>query len=127
MPIRRLAPKDTIHAWCHYCVQSRMDSDVQNCGGQLVHATGKPCPFFPYRMGKRPPMKVFRHFCLECMRGSSLLVRECDNGECPMHLFRFGKNPNLKGASKERMDTIRSPGSLFSPVKNDEKAISGSK
>jgi len=117
----RRTPKETLHNWCHYCIQDRRDSEVENCGGHLVYATGQPCPFFPYRMGKRPPMKVFRQFCLECMGGSSTLVRECENEYCPM-LPYWGK-----GAGKERMDAIRSPGSLFSPVKKDEKAISGSK
>jgi len=127
MQTRRLTPKETIHHTCHVCIQSRLDSVVENCGGQWVYATGQPCPFFPYRMGKRPPMKAFRQFCLECLGGSSPLVRECNKGDCPMHPFRFGKNPNVKGAGKERMDAIRSPGSLFSPVKTDEKPISGSK
>jgi hypothetical protein len=119
MQIKRLTPKETIHSHCHACIQSRLDSEVSNCGGQLVYSTGKPCPFYPCRMGKRPPMKVFRQLCLECMGGSSLLVRECENEDCPMHSYRFGKNPNVKGAGKERMDAIRSPGSLFSPVKKD--------
>jgi hypothetical protein len=121
MQTKRLTPKETLHAWCHYCIQDRRDSEVENCGGHLVYATGKPCPFFPYRMGKRPPMKVFRQFCLECMGGSFPLVKECEKEDCPMHPYRFGKNPNVRGAGKERMDAIRSPGSLFSPVKMNEK------
>ncbi|HQI97802.1 MAG TPA: hypothetical protein PK575_13935 [Syntrophorhabdus sp.] len=117
MQTKRLTPKETVHAWCHYCIQSRSDADVQNCGGQLVYATGKPCPFFPFRMGKRPPTKVFRQFCLECMGGSSLLVRECAKDDCPMHPYRFGKNPFIRGGSKDQMNAIRSPGTLFSPAK----------
>jgi len=122
----RRTPKETIHNFCHYCIKSRSDAEVENCGGQLVYATGRPCPFFPYRMGKRSPLKVFRQFCLECMGGSSALVRECDKEDCPMHSYRFGKNPFIKGADKERMDAIRSPGSLFAPVGMNEKTMSGS-
>ena len=93
MQSRRLTPKETVHHFCHVCVQSRLESEVENCGGQLVYATGKTCPFFPYRLGKRLPIKVFRQFCLECMGGSSVLVRECEKDDCPMHSYRFGKNP----------------------------------
>lgn len=124
MQTRRLTPKETIHAWCHYCIQSRSDTDVQNCGGQTVYATGKPCQFFPYRQGKRIQAKLLRQFCLACMGGSSSLVRECEKEDCSMHLYRFGKNPNVKGAGKERMDAIRSPGTLFSPVKTHKKQLS---
>ena len=115
--IRRLTPKETVHAWCHYCIQSRLDSEVENCGGQLVYATGRPCPFFPYRMGMRPPMKIFRQFCLECMGGSSKFVAECETNDCLMHPYRFGKNPYRKGASKDRMSQIRHPGTTFSTAK----------
>ena len=127
MQTRRLTPKETVHAWCHYCIQSRLDSEVENCGGQLVYATGKPCPFFPYRMGMRPPMKVFRQFCLECMGGSSALVRECEKGDCPMHSYRFGKNPFIKGANRERMASIRPPRGTFSPVKTPQERFSPSR
>jgi len=116
--IHKKTPKQTIHAWCHSsCIQSRLESEVENCGGHLVYATGKPCRFFAYRMNKRPPMKVFRQFCLECMGGSSALVRECETDECQMHLYRFGKNPSIKGANRERMNAIRPPGTLFPTVK----------
>ena len=36
-----MTPKETLHAWCHYCIQDRRDSEVLNCGGQLVYATGR--------------------------------------------------------------------------------------
>ena len=124
MQTRRLTPKETIHHYCHACIQSRLASEVENCGGQLVYATGKPCPFFPYRMVTRPPMKVFRQFCLEYMEGSSTLVRECDNEDCRMHLYRFGKNPSIKGADRERMASIRLPGSTFSTVKTHKNQLS---
>lgn len=71
-------------------------------------------------------MRAFRHFCLECMGGSPLLVRECDKGDCPIHPYRFGKNPNRKGASKEQMTAIRPPETLFSTDKSAQKRFEGS-
>ena len=91
-------PKQTVHNWCHYCVQSRSDKDVEGCGGYVVYATGRPCPFYEYRMGdKRISVKVFRQFCLECMGGRKDFVSECDTISCPMHPYRMAKNPALRG------------------------------
>jgi hypothetical protein len=105
------SPAQTIQAHCHYCVQSRKDSDVENCTGHLVFASGKPCPFYEYRMGgKRPSVKVMRKFCLECEGDSKEAVKECSIGDCLIHPFRFGKNPARagKGQSAVQMASIRS-------------------
>jgi hypothetical protein len=32
----RKSPSRTIRSYCHYCVQSRKDSEVENCTGQIV-------------------------------------------------------------------------------------------
>jgi hypothetical protein len=103
------SPQQTIQTYCHFCVQSRSDADVENCTGYIVYATGKPCPFYEYRMGhKRPSVKVMRRFCLQCMIGSATLVRECETKDCLIHPYRMGKNPARagKGASRERMIEI---------------------
>ena len=108
--LKKLPPKQTVHNWCHYCVQSRVDKDVENCTGYLVYATGQPCPFYEYRMGdKRISVKVFRKFCLECMGGSSCMVAECDKVNCPMHLYRFGKNPARSGVGGQWLKGNRTP------------------
>lgn len=105
------APSRTLHAQCHYCVQSRSDADVENCTGHIVFDTGKPCPFYEYRMGnKRPSVKVMRKYCLECMGGSKEAVKECETEDCLIHPYRFGKNPARagKGQSAVQMASIRS-------------------
>ena len=106
---KRKSPSRTIRAHCHYCVQSRKDFEVENCTGHIVFATGKPCPFYEYRTGnKRPPIKVMRKFCLECMGGSKVAIKECSTIDCLIHHFRFGKNPARigTGANKVRMYEI---------------------
>lgn len=71
-------PTETIRAQCHYCVQSRSDSDVENCTGYIVFAIGKPYAFYQYcTSGKRVSVKVMRQFCLDCMGGSIEAVKEC--------------------------------------------------
>ncbi|OPY93346.1 MAG: hypothetical protein A4E73_00203 [Syntrophaceae bacterium PtaU1.Bin231] len=96
-----------MRAWCSNCVQSTRRGEIQKCGGYLVLATGKPCPFYEYRLGgKRVKLNAFRQACLLCMGGSPSLVRECE-ANCLLHPFRMGKNPNIRGASKERMRAIR--------------------
>ena len=109
--ISHRSPSRTLHAQCHYCVQSRSDADVENCTGHIVFATGKPCPFYVYRMGnKRPSVKVMRKYCLECMGGSKAAVKECETEDCLIHPYRFGKNPARagKGQSAAQMASLRS-------------------
>jgi len=113
----RKSPSQTIRAHCHYCVQNRKDSEVENCTGHNVFATGKPCPFYEYRMGKkRPSVKVLRQFCLDCMGGNKAAVKECETGDCLIYPFRFGKNPMLagKGKSPDEMSKIRAMRRPFS-------------
>ena len=100
-------PSETLRAWCSNCVQSTRRAEIRKCGGYLVFATGKPCPFYEYRLGgKRVNIRAFRQACLLCMNGSVSLIRDCE-ASCLLHPFRLGKNPNIRGASKERMSVIR--------------------
>lgn len=119
-----LTPSQAVHEFCHYCVQCRLDSEIENCTGYIVYATGKPCPLYPYRMGKRPPLKIIKLQCRECMGGSFQFVRECETIDCLVHPFRFGKNPAMQGTNREQMARIRHPDTLFSTVKNPKKRLS---
>lgn len=51
-----------------------------------------------------------RRFCLECEGGNKEAVKECSTSDCPIHPFRFGKNPALagKGHSALQMAALRS-------------------
>lgn len=101
-------PIETIRAQCHYCVQSRSYSDVENCTGYIVFATGKPCAFYQYRTGgKRVSVKVMRQFCLDCMGGSKIAVKKCSTSDCLIHPFRLGKNPAFAGKGKSRDEMLR--------------------
>lgn len=105
------SPSRTIRTHCHYCVQSRSDSEVENCTGYSVFTTGKPCSFYEYRLGKkRASVKVLRKFCLDCMGGNKEAIRECSTCDCLIHPFRFGKNPARagKGQSAAQMASLRS-------------------
>lgn len=44
----------------------------------------------------KSPIKAIREFCLECCGGSSADVKSCTAPMCPLHAFRFGKNPYIK-------------------------------
>lgn len=39
------------------------------------------------------PVKAIRAKCLDCCYGSSNEVKLCPAEDCPLHPFRFGKNP----------------------------------
>lgn len=42
------------------------------------------------------PVKVIREKCLDCCCGAITEVAECGAVKCPLHPFRFGKNPYRK-------------------------------
>lgn len=42
------------------------------------------------------PIKAIRAYCLSCVCGNAAEVRCCELTKCPLHPFRFGKNPFTK-------------------------------
>lgn len=42
------------------------------------------------------PVKAIRAKCLDCCCGQANEVKECPITDCPLHAFRFGKNPYRK-------------------------------
>ena len=44
----------------------------------------------------KSPVKAIHAFCIDCSGGSSSEVRSCMSANCPLHPFRFGKNPFIK-------------------------------
>lgn len=103
------SPKQTIRAYCQHCLGlNQFNAEaIKDCQGDQAYSG--PCPFFPFRLGKRSPVKVFRAFCLACMGGSHSMVKECETTDCLIHPYRFGKNPARtgKGSSPEVMARIR--------------------
>ena len=52
----------------------------------------------------RSPIKAIRAKCLDCTCGQAQEVRGCTIDTCPLHPFRFGKNPYHKNASLKTME-----------------------
>lgn len=97
-----LSPLKSIRRECLYCMSSSRLL-VRDCPSTA-------CRLWPYRLGKRPtsgahrPLRAIRKHCLACA-GSSDAVRNCDGkllgGKiCPLHRFRFGKNPARRHSRK---------------------------
>jgi len=107
--IEKLTPKEAIRAYCTGCLgMKQFNHDaVANCQGDK--SLIGPCPFFPYRLGKRPSVKVFRAFCIQCMGGSADSVRDCSVEGCECYPYRMGKNPARtgQGKSSEKMKMVR--------------------
>lgn len=68
-------------------------------------------------MKARNPVKAIRAKCLDCCCGQKKEVTLCSKSCCPLHPFRFGKNPfrtkreytdEQKAAMAARMRAIRS-------------------
>lgn len=47
-------------------------------------------------MKNSSPMKAIREKCLDCCCNSYSEVTNCPSVKCPLHPFRFGKNPYIK-------------------------------
>ena len=47
------------------------------------------------------PLRAIRKNCLEC-GGDAKAVKECPIEDCPLHKFRFGKNPNRAGIGNSK-------------------------
>jgi hypothetical protein len=94
---QKLTPKEAIRSYCRQCLglnQFNMEA-VKDCQGDT--ALNGACPFYPYRLGKRPSVKVFRQYCLYCTNGSREYVAECPVKTCPCFPYRSGKNPARQG------------------------------
>jgi len=68
---------------------------IDDCQGD--QAANGACPFYPYRMGRRPPIQIFQRYCLYCAGGDREYVRECPATSCPAYPYRFGTNPKRGG------------------------------
>ena len=54
------------------------------------------------------PLKAIRQNCIECCGGSKHEVSLCPATGCPLHPFRFGKNPYSKRTlSDEQREAAR--------------------
>ena len=47
-------------------------------------------------MKRKTYLQSIRAFCLECMGGSSEIVRDCPARNCKFYPYRFGKIPTIK-------------------------------
>lgn len=110
----KLTPSGAVKAQCRDCLSLDRYSrnEIEGCKGDTCHSG--PCPLFPYRLGKRPPVKVFRAFCFQCMGGSAPLVRECETVRCPIHLYRLGRNPARAGMGNPKSLVKRGVETAFS-------------
>lgn len=60
-------------------------------------------------MKKITPLKAIRLKCLECSAGQPKEVRLCPCIDCPLFLYRFGKNParsNVGGNNGQHLPKI---------------------
>ena len=48
-------------------------------------------------MKRLTPLRAIRVKCLDCSAGQRSEIRNCPVIDCPLYLYRFGKNPKKKG------------------------------
>ena len=69
------------------------------------------------------PAKAIRAYCLECCLESALEVKLCPAEECPLHAFRFGKNPytNRPKKTEEQKQLARERILQFKPWESNSR------
>lgn len=48
------------------------------------------------------PMRAIRAKCMDCCCGQEREIRFCPMEDCPLWIFRFGKNPNIRREATEK-------------------------
>lgn len=92
-----MTPSQAVKIKCVDCLGLNQfnQAEVKACQGDTCK-TG-PCPIFPFRLGKRIPVRVFRWFCIQCMGGQRHLVADCPSIKCAVYPYRLGTNPARQG------------------------------
>jgi len=108
------SPLRSIRAMCLECIVYVSD-EVKGC-------TIPDCPLYPFRLGRsvkgKSRLKAINQHCRECMGGSLSMVKDCHSGPrladdepgCPVHEYRAGHNPKLKGkrrATPKAIEALR--------------------
>lgn len=103
----RLTPQESVKAMCRSCLGNQIlfEDRIQGCEGGTVN-----CVLFPYRMGKRAPLRIFRAYCLKnCMDNHTDLVFNCTTTACAAHPYRHNSNPARKGFKHKGSFGYKSP------------------
>lgn len=111
---------EAIRAFCKECVNSNATKDRQDCGGEYVMATKKPCPLFEYRVKGKGNLRAIRKNCIECA-GGIYWVDDCRTETCPLYDFRMGKHPKWKNRAG-RSENFPKQGGLAG-VSRPQKAL----
>ncbi len=135
---KELTPIKAIRERCKDC--SETPEEIKNCPCFENDGSIEKCPLWPYRMGRRPteeekekfgkyltPIKSIRKYCLWCCCGSRKLVRECPVKDCPLWIYRMGKNPCRKGIGNNYKMPFKSQKSVVETAFFDEKFLSNTK
>lgn len=69
------------------------------------------------------PVKAIRAKCVDCCHGSSNEVKLCPAGDCPLHPFRYGKNPyrQKREMTAEQIEAARERFAKAREAKNAER------
>lgn len=68
----------------------------------------------------KSPAKAIRAKCLDCCCGSANEVNICHLTDCPLHAFRFGKNPYTNRVLTDEQK--EAAGARLAKAREDKKA-----
>ena len=102
---------EAIREFCKQCVNSSFKKDIQNCGGEYVLVTKKPCALLKYRLKGKGTLGAVRKNCVECQGGNVLMVRDCLTEDCPLYDFRMGIHPRKIGGPG-RLENLKNAGKV---------------
>jgi len=56
---------------------------------------------------KQSPLQAIKKKCLDCVCFQKKEVKLCPADDCPLWVFRFGKNPFLKGKRGSKANILK--------------------
>jgi hypothetical protein len=96
----KLEPRQTVNKYCTDCLgmTQRNTKEISACEGN--RAANGACPLYPVRVSGRVTLRIMRAYCIYCMGGNKVMVKECTTTACGLWHYRLGRNPSLTGLRK---------------------------
>jgi hypothetical protein len=89
----KLTPGRAVRKFCLHCCGNN-EAEVRRCDANS-DPNYASCLFHKHRLSKgRVSVRTIRKVCLSCMGNSSAMVEACLEINCPIYIYRFGKNPS---------------------------------
>jgi hypothetical protein len=81
-------------------------ADIEHNADVTLHPSERRTTVGELYGGGGAVLKAIRLRCLDCSGNSLCEVRSCNFDTCPLHPFRFGKNPNIRLSPERKAELL---------------------